>query len=187
MRARNSSKSTIIGSRISARGYSIAQGATVAKDVRQAMRNLSGRIRDATKAEKLFKPKDQEALGRLVVDMIREDTAAGRSPITGGMLARYKHPKRYPGKRKAASPVNLRLSGNFMRSLRFERLQGRTIGVRIFFATRLSELKEQGHRVGVHRQPKRPIIPLRRETFRKGIRDAVTRLIRQTLDIRKRK
>lgn len=96
--------------------------------------------------------------------------------------AKKKYPysvmKKFPDKRER--PVNLFLSGEFLYDLEATPI---TNGVSIGFATRLSELKEQGHREGVNGQPSRPIIPIRGESFNNSIYrrivDTVTSVLRQ--------
>jgi hypothetical protein len=72
----------------------------------------------------------------------------------------YSVQKEFPNKRER--PVNLYLSGAFLSDLVARPL---VKGVAIGFRSRLSELKEQGHREGVNGQPQRPIIPDKGEDF----------------------
>jgi hypothetical protein len=87
---------------------------------------------------------------------------------------------KYPQKRER--PVNLFLSGKFLRDLE---ARANSRGVTIGFKTELSELKESGHREGVNGQPQRPIIPQGNEKFSpsiyKKIVDALTTAIRKSL------
>jgi len=72
---------------------------------------------------------------------------------------------------KGLRPVNLKLSGDFMRDLTFKvQRQGMTRSTRIGFYSADSIDKELGHRVGANGQPRRPIIPTLREKFAKTIR-----------------
>lgn len=82
----------------------------------------------------------------------------------------YSVQSRYPGKQ--ISPVNLSLSGDMLRDLKFNVLATSsgsfTISVGYDTGT-LSSKKEQGHREGVNGQPSRPTIPAQGETFAASI------------------
>lgn len=76
----------------------------------------------------------------------------------------YSVRKDFPDKRER--PVNLYLSGDFLKNLKATPLLS---GVKIGFSDSLSSKKEQGHREGVNGQPQRPIIPNRDEEFNPSI------------------
>ena len=101
-----------------------------------------------------------------VIEM-KDRIQRGQSPIKGrGRFPAYKNPKKYPGKRKPKRPVNLYLSGVFLKALRGIGYRvGQEIYVRIGFSDSLNAEKERGHREGANGQPKRPIIPEGNETF----------------------
>lgn len=104
---------------------------------------------------------DAENVGKAVVTVMKSEIAAGKSPIAGkGSFPAYKHPDRYPGKRKAHSPVNLNLTGRFMGSLTYSVSNSQNGPItNIGYRDASSVKKEQGHREGANRQPKRPTIP----------------------------
>lgn len=123
-------------------------------------------------------------VGNEVLELVRQDTLKGVSPIKGnGRFPKYKDTSKYPGGKnsptrrefpdKRARPVNLWLSGEFLSSLQaFTKTDWRnsTVGklsykLFIGFKDRLSRKKEQGHREGVNGQPMRPIIPEKSESF----------------------
>lgn len=106
----------------------------------------------------------------------------GQSPITGKRFPRYKNPDRYPGGLKPSRPVNLRLTGDFLRDLVFRVITGKNPAIEIFFKTNESQLKEQGHREGANGQPKRPIIPNQRETYSRGLRRRLDALLQSVID-----
>lgn len=62
---------------------------------------------------------------------------------------------------KKVTPVNLKLSGDFLDSLTYEwkRLTNKIGRTLIFFNDSYQEDKEYGHRYGANGQPKRPIMP----------------------------
>jgi hypothetical protein len=93
--------------------------------------------------------------------------AGGKSPITGRAFPKYKNPARYPGRRKPSTPVNLRLSGAFLTDLTGKAFAKRRegVGIKVSYRTALSNKKEEGHRDGVNKQPKRPTIPEGNEEF----------------------
>ena len=108
-----------------------------------------------------FTTRDGDALGDIVVSDMKDLISKGVSPIKGaGRFERYKNSDKYPGDRKPARPVNLFLTGEFIDSLRYKSKKiTEGLEVKVFYGTRLSNLKEQGHREGANRQPKRPTIP----------------------------
>ncbi len=154
----------------------------MARDAREASSNLIRKIKQRVAVGQIFRNTDLEAIGRLAVNEMIADTEDGRSPITGNAYAPYKKPKRYPGKRKPHRPVNLRLTGQFLRSLRFDVRRGAgTVGVVVFLAGALAKAKERGHRYGANRQPKRPLIPMGKQQLRRGIRDKIRALITERI------
>lgn len=103
---------------------------------------------------------------------------SGRSPIKGrGRFPRYKNPKKYPGSRKSDSPVNLRLTGDFLDDLTYDtNPSGDGYTTDIGYFTEESRKKEEGHRAGANGQPKRPTIPARNETFVNQIREEILKI-----------
>ena len=123
----------------------------MSKALQKALRNSAKPIDTATAKE----------VGQAVVSKMKSLIAVGSSPIDGkGKFPKYKDPKRYPGKRKAHSPVNLHLSGKFLEALKSDVISGNYgYGASIFFEGDDQEIKEKGHREGANGQPKRPTIP----------------------------
>jgi hypothetical protein len=77
---------------------------------------------------------------------------------------------------KKPRPVNLKLSGKFLDSLRVLVEPGagsRGWTPKVGFSDPLSIDKEEGHATGANGQPKRPIIPAEFQEFTKGIRNVV--------------
>lgn len=110
-------------------------------------------------------------VGKRAISDMKKLIARGKSPIKGkGGFPAYKNPSRYPGGLKRARPVNLRLTGEFLRSLKVNiELNRRGYVSRIGFFDPKSIKKEEGHRKGANRQPKRPVIPNRKQTFVRDI------------------
>ena len=121
---------------------------------------------------------DAEKMGREVIKAMKATIAKGNSPISGpGISARFKayiNPRRYPGKRKPKSPVNLKLTGKFLKNLKHDVFKrGKVYAVSIGFTRQSERDKERGHRERAGGQPKRPIIPIpkNREKFIRAIQD----------------
>lgn len=82
----------------------------------------------------------------------------GISPINGeARFTGYKNPKKYPASKKRPRPVNLKLSGKFLRefSVTLKRFNVLEYG----FFSQYGKNLEEGHRIGQNSQLKRPIIP----------------------------
>ena len=174
----------------------------------RSIRKLQQNIRELER--NAVDQKTATALGRVIVKGIRDLTERGDSPIKGpgvsGKLPAYRRGyveqirrggRRFPGPRqpagfrrrrfrgKSVRPVNLRLSGEFMRSLRFKVVNsGSGKGALIGFRTRESERKERGHREGANNQRKRPIIPEARrgETFAQRITQKVLAILNKRIN-----
>lgn len=132
---------------------------------------------------KLLKDRDLRRLGQVVITEMKARIAKGKSPIqTRGDFPAYKNPARYPGRRKPRKPVNLKLSGDFLKNLDVKTSAGKTPTVIIYLKDRLSKLKERGHRVGANTQPKRPIIPAQNEKFSRPILTQFNRALSRLLD-----
>jgi len=120
-------------------------------------------------------------LAKLIVREMKDDISKGINPITFGSrrFPRYKNPDRYPGGRKGRRPVNLKLTGKFLKSLLARSTAGRrgSAFAEVGFSDGLSQKKEQGHREGANTQPKRPIIPEGREKFNARIMDIIVNYI----------
>lgn len=120
--------------------------------------------------------KASKAVADTILLEMQKKIAAGYSPIEGwGRFPKYKNPKKYPGKRKPRTPVNLRLTGKFLSHLRatVSPVQGRIV---IGFWSDYGKKLEDGHRNGAKGQPQRPTIPEENERFSKNIRSAIVKL-----------
>ena len=113
-------------------------------------------------------------MGKRVIDEMKDMISKGISPIRGnGRLPGYRGSYKERiikdgsikvGRRKRVSkrlrPVNLELTGDFLKKLKFRvRKLKRSQKITIGFFDKKSKLKEQGHREGANKQRKRPIIP----------------------------
>jgi hypothetical protein len=87
---------------------------------------------------------------------------------------------KFPAKRRR--PVNLYLSGKFLKSLKFKIKQGKKPRITIGFFNKKSKLKEKGHRDQTGGQMKRPIIPEREESFTRPILKAIEDYLVKALD-----
>jgi hypothetical protein len=120
--------------------------------------------------------------------------ARGISPILGnGRFPGYKHAasrdaskypfnvrKDYPAKRPR--PVNLFLSGDFLRDLIARKVPGKKLSIEIGFKQgSLSAKKESGHREGVNGQPRRPIIPSESEEFNVTIKQIMVKMMKDAV------
>lgn len=99
--------------------------------------------------------------------------AERRYPFTAYAISKGKKPR----------PVNLVLTGKFLRSLEAS-VQGAagSVGISIQFRNDAAADKEGGHREGVHGQPKRPIIPINREDFAQKIQLLIYEIIEREID-----
>ena len=129
-----------------------------------------------------FKKGSLDSIGASIVAEMKDRISSGISPITGKRFPGYKKPKKYPGSRKPARPVNLFLTGQFLRSLKYRIRTGKIPVVTIFFSNKLAQLKEQGHREGANSQRKRPIIPAGSESFTDSILLSMRRVLRKVID-----
>jgi hypothetical protein len=108
----------------------------------------------------------QRTLGASVINAMKAMIERGQSPIKGerrfkpyrGSYRDNIKKKKFKGKR--LRPVNLKLTGKFLRSLKHKVKPG---GVFVGYFNPLSKKKEQGHREEHNLQEFRPTIPDRRE------------------------
>lgn len=131
--------------------------------------------------ERLKKPIDKPTateVGKQVVALMKALISKGISPILGAAkFPNYKDPDKYPRGKKPNTPVNLigigKDKGSFQDALTFSTPPGSGgVATEIFYAGN-EDLKEQGHRQGVNKQPKRPTIPQGNETFAEKIQEVV--------------
>ena len=129
--------------------------------------------------------KDAKKMGTAVIREMKRLISRGVSPIRGkGKFPPYKKPERYPGKRKSKTPVNLKLSGKFLKDLKAKpkpQKKSRGYTAEIGYRDPDQQIKEEGHRKGGSpgkRQPKRPTIPTQSgEQFAQRIQDVYLRFI----------
>lgn len=106
-------------------------------------------------------------IGNEFVEKVKEEVARGLSPITRKKFPKYINPEKYPGRRKAAAPVNLELTGKMLADLKINAIitSGKDISILLKYASKKSQDKELGHRAGAGGQPKRPTLPEGQENF----------------------
>ena len=112
------------------------------------------------------------------IDAMKATIARGVSPIRGnGRFPKYKDPKKYPGKLKPKTPVNLHLTGDMLDALTFKAVPDSAGYAAEIFYKGKQELKELGHRDGANDQPKRPTLPVGdKESFTKQIKDRYVKI-----------
>jgi hypothetical protein len=131
-------------------------------------------------------------VGKTVVTTMKRQIDSGISPITGSGISRrfegYRNSYRdriskggFPG--KGLRPVNLKLTGDFLRNLKF-RVESRdgTTTTRVGFFDAASVDKELGHRTGANNQAKRPIIPTVQEKFNAAIVDEIESIYEDAIE-----
>lgn len=118
---------------------------------------------------------------------LRENASAlsGFAKMASG-VASSKYPfntKEYKRGTKRPRPVNLLLTGSFLKALEYK-LTGTAgkYGLEIGFFDAKEALKEEGHREGANGQPKRPIIPVLREEFAQTIQNEIWKRIELAID-----
>jgi hypothetical protein len=125
-------------------------------------------------------------IAKTAKEKILDLVSKGISPIDGkGRFPNYKNTQKYPKRArknfpsKRNRPVNLTLSGKFLRALKSfpKSLNIITIG----FFSQYGEDLELGHREGANSQPQRPIIPQDGESFAKSIQAAILKLYRDSI------
>lgn len=132
---------------------------------------------------KQFDKPTAEKVGQTIVDNMLSLIASGSSPIKGkGKFPAYKNPDKYPGKLKPKSPVNLRLSGDFLDSLDYKVRERSGSNEIIISYSAKESVKERGHREGANRQPSRPTLPERREKFAELIEAAYIKIIEDRIN-----
>lgn len=120
---------------------------------------------------KKLKKKQLLDISEIIIVQIKDSVRKGKSPIhPGKRFEKYKNPEKYPGKLKKKRPVNLHLSGDFLKNLKALARVGLAPRMTIGFFDKKSILKEKGHRERANGQPSRPIIPTRKEEFARFLR-----------------
>jgi hypothetical protein len=145
---------------------------------------LLKKVRNKLKFQQSQK-KTFEKAGNDAIKEIKELVAKGNSPIKGeGRFPAYKNPKtgypatvrnKYPSKK--SRPVNLYLSGKFLKQLKVKVNVERKPKIQIGFFDQYGKTLEQGHREGANGQPSRPIIPAGNETFKPQVISTIKKLI----------
>lgn len=125
---------------------------------------------------------DLKKVAQKLLEEIKDRVASGISPITGKRFEAYKNPKKYPAKKKPQRPVNLNLTGHFLKSLVFLIKTGKVPSITVTFSNDFAKEKEDVHREGANGQPRRPIIPKGNEGFTDGILSAVREVFRLIID-----
>lgn len=146
---------------------------------------VTGMDKAIARMESLRNPLTREEaskMGTRMVMVMKDLISKGISPIRGkGKFPRYKNPDKYPGDRKNHSPVNLKLSGDFLNNLlsKVVTLGPNKFAVEIGYRDDDQAIKERGHREGANGQPKRPTIPnpKGREQFAESIADEYRKII----------
>lgn len=141
---------------------------TIERDISRILQRRIKKKADITKVSK----SKLTSVGKRFINDMKKEIKIGKSPITGKKFPAYKNPANYPGKvrkkfpNKRDKPVNLKLSGKFLRDLDVivEKAED-IVRLRIGYFTDLSSKKESGHARGVNGQPRRPTIPARNQNF----------------------
>lgn len=85
----------------------------ISDSMRAQIRSLGFRFMSDSFADKM---------GAIIVNEMKRLIASGQSPVKGyGRFAAYKHPEKYPGKKKAHRPVNLSLTGTLLSYLSYRK------------------------------------------------------------------
>jgi hypothetical protein len=129
-------------------------------------------------------------VGVAAVKEMKRMIGAGLSPIRGkGRFPAYKDTDRYPGRvrrdypRKKNTPVNLKLSGDMLKSLDYESVKdGAAYKTLVDYMDSQEKKKEQGHREGVNSQPRRPTIPQGNEKPAKSIEEVCLDIYLEALE-----
>jgi len=158
----------------------------LANDIRGDAKGLKAEARGLRKYSKSKKFDDKgrsiRQAARRISDASATVTAFANEVEASGYPASVQ--KKYPHKRNR--PINLYLSGDFLKSLTWKPFptQGGGNGVEIFFNDPDSDDKEQGHREGAGGQPKRPIMPNydKGETFLKSIEVQIIEVVESAIE-----
>lgn len=147
-------------------------------------------VKDKLKAlERPVTRADAQDIARESLSEMKALIAAGVSPVKGAGLParfpRYKNPKRYPGRRKPVTPVNLYLTGAMLADLTARVVSSAAgFAAEIGYSTSKSKAKERGHREGANGQPIRPTIPQASsgETFATSIQQVYLKYLASAID-----
>ena len=115
-------------------------------------------------------------IGETVIRESKAMIAKGQSPVDGyGRFEKYKDPKKYPGKRKPASPVNLKLEGDMLDAYQYRRTAKTKLEVGVRDPKQAK--KAHAHNEGTADIPQRRFIPGEGESFAKPITRKVIDII----------
>ena len=155
------------------------------KDVPRQIQSI---IKQELRSVKLkAKRTDLTPMGKSIISEMKNLISKGVSPILGrGRFAGYKKSYKKAISRgrgdfrsKRPRPVNLKLSGKFLKALKFQLRKGAKFpSLRIGFFKKTELQKERGHRAGQNKQRKRPVVPQGKEQFAARIQ----RIIKVELD-----
>ena len=142
--------------------------------------SLQARLND------LKKPIDR-ATANEAGDKIKESMldfiSKGKSPIKGEpRFPAYKDKKKYPGKRKGARPVNLKLTGEFLDALTHTLKNVPSGYAPVIFYKGKYDKYESGHRYEQNTQPPRPTIP--QKALGEDIAVTITRIVKNIYNAR---
>ncbi len=125
-----------------------------------------------------------EEVGEVVVSGMKRLIASGQSPVKGiGRFQRYLNPDKYPAGKKPNTPVNLLLSGVFIKSLTFDAVSTKTTARTEVYYEGEESLKELGHRYRQNGQPSRPSLPtIKGERFAATIEKEYLKVYQAAID-----
>lgn len=139
------------------------------------LKPLQDKIKDLNKSVTL---KANQAIKEEFKKKFLNLISKGISPIEGnGRFPAYKDKKKYPGKKKPPRPVNLKLSGKFLRGFKVV-LKSINI-IEYGFFSKYGDDLESGHREGQNKQAKRPTIPKSNEKLAKSLELLILKIYRQ--------
>jgi hypothetical protein len=120
-----------------------------------------------------------DEMGSTIKQGMLDAMAAGKSPVAGeGNFEPYADPKKYPGGRKPARPVNLKLTGRLWEAIRWYRNRDSVV---IGIADPEVAKYAEAHNEGLGHMPKRQFLPGPGEVFLPAILDKALALYRKSL------
>ena len=140
--------------------------------------NLKPLLEKIKSAEKKLTSSANREIQREFKSKFLDLISKGISTIEGtGRFPAHKNTVKYPGKKKRPRPVNLKLSGKFLRefSVSLKRFNVIEYG---FFSQYGKDL-EEGHREGQNSQLKRPIIPQGNESLAKSMELLILKILKK--------
>lgn len=124
----------------------------------------------------------KKQVGDAIVDAAKQMIANGQSPVRSfGRYDRYKDPKKYPGDRKPARPVNLELTGEMLRFYGWQEDPKDENAILIGLLDSAPDdvkIRFEAHQLGTKVLPARRLVPIesRGETWAISIMQAVKEL-----------